>query len=221
MPLEPMTGDYDVQVDWEEVPDSDLLPDGNYELVILKAEGGWTSTNKLAAELTFQVGAGELEGSKMRPQNFTLGSDLDPQATMPQTRKDVFGWQSLKRVCHATGIRFDQSLRNTLRALEGTRFVATVKIQTQAEKNKDGSVNPYAGNQQNRLTAYYPAGRAAGSTSQAGPAHTAHTSTNGQMPHQTPAPQRRLTAQEVMAQHQAGQVSAAGPEPTNDDDIPF
>src|SRR6266567_2578316 len=158
MPLEPMTGDFDVEVNWDDVPDSDLRPGGNYELVITKAEGGWTRTNKLAAELTYQVGAGELDGSRMRPETFTLGSETDPQVQMPETRKALFGWMNLKRLCHATGIRFEQSLRTTLKQLEGARFVGTVKIQTQGDTNKDGTPNPYAGNQQNRLTAYYPLG---------------------------------------------------------------
>ena len=218
MPLEPMTGDFDVEVNWDEVPDSNLLPEGTYELVIVKAEAGWTRTNKLAAELTYQVGAGELDGCSMRPETFTLGSETDLQGQRPETRKALFGWMNLKRLCNATGIRFEQSLRTTLRQLEGARFVGTVKVQTQADKNKDGSENPYAGNQQNRITAYYPVG----STPHA---HASQALAQGRAPANghgqdyAPVPQRRLTAAEALAQAQAGAVAADSSR--DDADIPF
>jgi len=212
-----MTGDFDVEVNWDDVPDSDLLPDGNYELLITKAEGGWTRTNKLAAELTYQVGAGELDGSRMRPETFTLGSESDPQGQMPETKKALFGWMNLKRLCNATGIRFEQSLRTTLKQLEGARFVGTVKIQTQGDTNKDGSPNQYAGNQQNRLTAYYPLGSTPHAT--APQALAQGRTTNGHSPaNPTPQPQRRMTAAEALAQSQAGSPATT----THDDsDIPF
>jgi hypothetical protein len=213
-----MTGDFDVPVNWDDVPDSDLLPDSNYELIIMKAEAGWTKTNKLAAELTYQVGAGELEGSRMRPETFTLGSEQDSQGQLPETKKALFGWMNLKRLANATGIRFEQSLKETLKQLEGKRFVGTVKIQIQADKNKDGSPNQYAGNQQNRITAYYPLGSSPHAT--APQALAQGRATNGHSPASpTPQPQRRMTAAEALAQSQAGAVSTT---PDSDDsDIPF
>src|SRR6266446_2695410 len=119
MPLEPMVDDFDVQVDWADVPDSDLVPEAVYELMVRKAELGWTKTDKLALEVSYEVVGGELEGKSLRAEMFTLGSVIDPRGELPETRRAVFGWSTLKRLCNACGVRYDQSLRTTAHGLEG------------------------------------------------------------------------------------------------------
>ena len=192
MPLQPVSDNFDVNVDWEDVPESDLLPESTYELMITKAERGFTRSEKLAVELTYEVGGGELEGSRLRPETFTLGNDIDPQGIQPETRRSVFGWMNLKRLCNAVGVRYEQSLRMTVDQLPGRRFIGTVKVVTQADKNRDGSPNQYAGQQQNRITAVYPLGHQV--VMQGGSQGGSVIPVNG------PTPQRRMSAAEVLAQ---------------------
>ena len=221
MPLEPMVDDFDVQVDWEDVPDNDLVPEAVYELLVRKAELGWTRTDKLALEVSYEVGGGELEGKSLRAETFTLGDMLDPKGQLPETRRKVFGWMSLKRLCNACGVRYDQSLRATARELEGSRFLAQVKVVKQPDKNKDGTDNQYAGVEQNRITSYWPIGH----TPPASASQALHQGSTGQ-PHGNgsaqpgPAPRQRLSVQEAMAA-QAAEASVSQDVSPGNDDIPF
>ncbi len=210
MPLQPMSDNFDVNVDWEHVPDSDLIPESTYELMVKSAEMGWTATEKLAVELTYEVGAGELEGKRLRPETFTLGDDQDNKGMNPETRMKLFGWMNLKKICNAVGVRYEQSLRATTHQLEGKRFLGVVKVVTQPDKNRDGTPNQYAGQQQNRITAYYPLGH----TLQVGGSIGVPSSANGMVGQQgaAPQPQRRMSAMEALLsqREQQAEVSQVG-----------
>ncbi len=220
MPLEPMMDDFDVQVDWEDVPENDLVPEAVYELLVRKVEMGWTKTDKLALEVSYEVGGGELEGKLLRAETFTLGDVVDSRGELPETRRKLFGWMNVKRLCNACGVRYDQSLRQTAHQLEGSRFLAQVKVVTQAEKNRDGSQNQYAGIQQNRITSYWPIGY----TPPVSASQALHQGSggSGNGVNQTPAPRQRLSVAEAMAQAQAqAPGTGSGSAPNEDNDIPF
>lgn len=210
MPLEPMSHDEDVEVEWDGVPDSSIVPAGAHELVVKEVGVGWTATNKLAVEVQYEVAAGEASGSVMRPEMFVLGNDGDPRGLQPETRRKVFGWQNLKKLCNAVGVRYEQSLKMTVEQLSGRHFTGVVAVQVQAEKNRDGSPNQYAGQEQNRVTAYYPLGQA--------PATPQAVRGNGQSQppsSQAPQPQRRMSAAEALA------AASASQSPVSEEDLPF
>ena len=214
MPLEPMVDDFDVQVDWEDVPDNDLVPEAVYELMIRKIELGWTRTDKLALEVSYEVGGGELEGKALRAETFTLGDHVDNRGELPETRRKVFGWMNLKRLCNACGVRYDLSLRQTAQQLEGSRFLAQVKVVTQPDKNRDGSQNQYAGNQQNRITSYWPIGYAPPASASQALHQGSQRASNG-ADSQSPAPRQRMSVAEAMA------AQSAAAQSEDNDDLPY
>ena len=207
MPLQPVSENFDINVDWEGVPDSLLIPESTYELLITNVDIGYTQSEKLAIEVVFEVASGELSGAKLRPEMFVLGNDTDRQGLEDATKRNM-GWMNLKKLCGATGVRYEQSLRVTTTQLYGKRVLGTVKVQTQAEKNRDGTPNAYAGQQQNRITEYYPVGTP---PNMMGPArHTAAQNGTGGHGQPAPQPQKRMSTAEALAAASTPQMQPVG-----------
>lgn len=194
MPMNPVSENFDINIDsWDDIPDSDIIPESTYELLCTKAELVFTSTDKLAVNVWFSVGAGELEGSLLQPQLFVLGTNDDPQGLLPETRRSVFGWKNLKKLCNAMGVRYEQSLRKTVEEIPGKRVVCVIKVVQQKEGD-------YKGQEQNRISAYYPVGQRVpqNTLNGSGPVPQGQGQAT-QVQGQTPQPQRRMSAAEALA----------------------
>jgi len=139
-------------VNWEDVPDSVLLPHDIYDAVIKSTElkfskGGDGKVQKLMAVVAFEVTAPERFEGWVRTNYYVLGTDDDPEAVEEATSKDSGGFRGLKRLAKCANTPLDPELEVTLEALPG----AQVSLMVTQEKDNQGRM-------QNRITTVYPVG---------------------------------------------------------------
>lgn len=156
------------QVDWTDVPDSNILPEGLYVCEIESIEEKQSRSGKLMYHGTFRVADGVMKGSPLF-EYFVIGSDDDPNADQPQTWKAAIGSRRLKAVFRAAQVPDDRDIDNRIAVAVGQRLIAAVQQETDQKKtNADGSPNSFFGNIRNKIGAFYStAERAAGPTAPA------------------------------------------------------
>ena len=75
-------------------------------------------------------------------EQFTIGSNDDPQAREGNTWLSSFGAISLKKMCGKAGVKFAGDVEAVARELEGQKVSGRVVYTVQPKFNKDGTENP-------------------------------------------------------------------------------
>lgn len=146
----------------EGIPDSTNLLDGIYTFKVESMEPIETSTGKLALKVALRVtkGPNGTTASKglTHYEQFTIGSNDDPQAREGNTWLSSFGAISLKKMCGKAGVKFAGDVEAVARELEGQKVSGRVVYTVQPKFNKDGTENPYAGNARSQVKDWYEVG---------------------------------------------------------------
>ena len=142
------------EVNWDEVPDSNLVPDGTYSLTVEDIEETQSANGKLMYNASYRIGSPKEFKDMPIFENFVVGTDDDKMGASPATWTGSFAVRRMKQLSKAAQVPFDRSVDNLLLALRGAQFVASVVVDTD-----DGKKNPqYKGTKRNRITDYYPLG---------------------------------------------------------------
>jgi hypothetical protein len=125
-------------VNWDDIPDSGIVPSGYYQVGIDALEAKFSKTkHTLMYQGTFIV---------QEPQEYTnyyifdwfpLGTEEDPNAQDPELRKRSFGFQKLKGLFKALDIGLDPSLDRMCRQAEGQIVMMKMTLGKDRETNND------------------------------------------------------------------------------------
>lgn len=155
---------------WDEIPDVGVLvPQGTYLVDIEDVEKGQSRTySKLMYSPVLRIVEPDSHVDSPLYDNFVIGSEKDPGATLEDTWKASFGARRFKQLAKATQVALEgyvdasqtpeDQADQTIEVIKGQQVVVSVSIEKQAEKNPDGTPNAFAGKEQNRITGYYPQG---------------------------------------------------------------
>ena len=148
------------QMPWDDIPDSNVFPTGFYHVVGVKLEEVMSSAGKLMfaseVEIVDHPATNPYTGMHIF-NNFVIGSDDDPEAQVAGTWAQGFG-KSYKQMIAAAQIAEQHDTEKQCASFAGTQFVWGLKVSVQAETNRDGSANQFAGNEQNNPTRFYKIG---------------------------------------------------------------
>lgn len=152
------------QIDWNDTPDSDVVPTNLYYLTVADLKWEYTNDGKLNLATQMKVEAPEMwKGATIFPR-FFIGTDDDPGADQPETWKKR-GAQDLKKflvgvfgeVAALTG-----DIAADVEATRGAGVLCLINAETdnrQTVKDKDTGAqvpNPYLGREQNRYKKWFP-----------------------------------------------------------------
>ena len=131
----------------EEIPDSAIVPEGQYNAEVAVTETAATQqAGKLMYKVTFRVVDGDFAGMPIRDM-FVIGSDDDPQAKENSTWKRMGGirWKNFIKACQVPMLSAEDEL---LAALAKQRLTLLVGIENSEQYG-----------QQNRVKRYLPFGQ--------------------------------------------------------------
>jgi hypothetical protein len=142
-------------VNWDEVPDSTLLPQELYEFEVEDLTEETSKAGHLMYRGVFRVTSDKFTGTPLFDY-FTVGTAEDPTAADPLTWKNSFGVRRLKRLFKATQVPMSPDVDEMVEAVKQQRFVGAV-----SQEVDDGVRNAqYKGVKRNRIDAMYPVGAA-------------------------------------------------------------
>lgn len=118
---------------WDELEQLTLPHGREQEFEILELKETRTQKGVVAVQAIFNVVGGDYDGAR-EFQKYTLGSEQDPEAATPATRKASVGGRELRRllvaaeaplVVNAQGVNFIEQIAPALAAATGHHFKAT------------------------------------------------------------------------------------------------
>lgn len=144
-------------VNFDEIPDSTLLPADNYTFEVEDLSEETSKKGYLMYKGTMRVvEPAEFAGTPLF-EYFAIGNENDPTASEQKTWATSVGAKRLKRLFKATMITFTQDVDEMVESAKGQRFIGSVTQETD-----DGTRDPkFAGTKRNRLQNMYPIGTTA------------------------------------------------------------
>lgn len=141
------------QVNWDDVPDSTILPQNIYEAQIESVTEKQSKQGRLMYQVVYRIVGGAYDGTPLYDY-FSIGTEDDPNGDDPETWKASFGVRRMKRMIRAAGVALSSDVDESLMAATGQHLMLTVDQETD-----DGSRDPkYKGAVRNRIAAVYPMG---------------------------------------------------------------
>ena len=163
------------KVNWSEVPDTTLLPEGMYRLEIESIDEAVTATPpaRLMYKAMYRVAEGAFKGSVLF-DNFAIGTPEDPNAKEQATWNTSRAARRLRRLLRGAQVPIVEDVDEMVAVAVGQQFQAVVTV-----KKDDGKRDPrYAGLERNEIGGYYaPGERAEGPTAPAAPKASASATT--------------------------------------------
>lgn len=141
-------------VNWDDVPDSNVVPGGAYLLEISEMEETQTKAEN-GAKLMYKVTLLTLEPIQgmMLFENFVIGTDEDPDGDDPKSWKGISA-RRMKAFLKAAQIPLAGDMEEVCETAKGNQFVGKVVV-----TEDDGTRDPkYKGQLRNRITSYYAIG---------------------------------------------------------------
>lgn len=148
------------------IPTSNVLPDGIFRLRVVTLEETLTKeregkSQKLMYKLTCSVVEPKEYANQFYYDNFTIGTEDDPDAEMLETWQTSMGGKGIRRFSDKIGVPFGDEVDadEFCNAVKGQEFLASVaqKVEPALIKNTN-QPNPYAGRVNNNTTAYWALG---------------------------------------------------------------
>lgn len=142
-------------VNWDEIPDSTLLPE---DLYLCEVDDCTEEATRQGARLMYRTTIRVVEppafaGTPLY-EYFVIGTPDDPSASEAETWKNSVGARRLKRLFKATMIPLSPDVDEMVETLKGQRFVAQV-----GQEVDDGVRDPkYKGVKRNRINGMYTVG---------------------------------------------------------------
>lgn len=140
-------------VDFNEVPDSQLLEPNMYQMEVDDLVDTTSKAGNRMFKATLRVSEGTGEGTLIFDY-FTVGSPDDPTAAQQATWNSSPGARRLKQLLKALMIPLAGEVSSMVEAAKGQKFVANVQQKVDA----GGGDPKFAGTRKNVITAFYPLG---------------------------------------------------------------
>lgn len=142
----------------DEVPDSDVVPDGGYLVGVASMGVGETGNNAKTPGckmFSVQYSIKEPKEYKGTPlfDNFVIGNEDDPDAQRASTWKASRGAKAMKRMLTAAQVPLEGEEDQLCEGAKGQTLFLVVVCQTDTRDD-----SPYKGTQQNRVRGYYAEG---------------------------------------------------------------
>lgn len=143
------------QVDWDEIPDSNIFPEGIYLAVGDAMEERMTQeAGKLMFVPTFIIEEPKEYAGLKISDYFVIGSNDDPEAELAPTWKSSIGGKNMKRMIKGLQIPLTPDTDEIGANMVGSKVL--LRIDQQVD---DGKKNPdYKGTIRNRIRGYYEVG---------------------------------------------------------------
>jgi len=132
---------------WDDIPDMDVVPSGDYYVRGEVLEDGESSTGKRMFSAQMIVEEPQLYAGMSLFENFVTGTDEDPKGIVP----GAFGTRRLKKMLKAAQVAQSNNTQQLCQNFKGTLFGVSVAEYTEES-------GEYAGMQRNRITAYWKRG---------------------------------------------------------------
>ena len=147
-----------IKIPGDSIPDSTNLPDGIFDFRGESLEPVETTTGKLAIKAALRVIAPKSHKGLVHYEQFTIGSNDDPQAREAETWASSFGAVQCKKMVTKSGVKFTGELQTVAREWEGQKVSGRVVYTVQPKFNKDGTENPFAGNARSQVKEWFEIG---------------------------------------------------------------
>ena len=145
------------QINWDAVPETNVVPDGTYQLSIVELREAKSKAQALMYIASFEVVAPEEFAGMPLTEYYSIGTPEDPDADQDATWRGSFGARNMRKMLASAQVPLDGDMDNTCAAAEQAQFVAFV-----AQQVDDGSKDPqYKGRVSNRIQSYYKLGEKA------------------------------------------------------------
>ncbi len=143
------------QLPWDEIPDTNVVPGGLYPLKAVSLEEVRTrELNKLMYKVCVQImddpRVADFSGMLIFEQ-FTIGSDTDPEANELNTWKKSFGARLMKQMINASQIPERADMDKICAGFADHQFIGNVSYSLDQSEE-------YKGTPRNRMTSYYKMG---------------------------------------------------------------
>lgn len=150
------------QMPWDDIPDSNVFPTGTYHVQGVKLEETTTKTGKLMYSMEAVIvdhPATKAYTNMHVFENFVIGSDDDPEATVGGTWAQSFGARNMKKMLASAQIAEKADMDKICAGFAGTQFLVGLMDYKEPATDRDGSANPYAGQERNKTTGYFKIGQ--------------------------------------------------------------
>jgi len=149
------------QMPYDDIPESNVFPSGDYHVQGIKLEEMLSNNGKLMYNMDIQI----MEHPNTAPftnmhyfENFVIGSDEDLEATVAGTWVQSVGARRLKQVLKAAQVAEKNDMDKICAGFAGVQFMTGLQEYKEPAKQRDGQENPYAGQPRNKSVGFYKIG---------------------------------------------------------------
>ena len=149
------------QMPWDDIPDSNVFQTGSYQVVGVELKEIHSANGKLMYSMDVAIADHPKTAMYTNMhyfENFVVGSDEDPEATVPGTWAQSFGAKRLKQLVAAAQIAEKADMEKICASFRGTQFGINLLEYKEPEKDRDGNPNQYAGQERNKLNSFWKIG---------------------------------------------------------------
>ena len=146
---------------WDEIPDSNVFPTGNYHVQGVKLEEVLSVGGKLMYNCDVQI----MDHPATKPftnmhffENFVIGNDDDLEATVAGTWVQSVGARRMKQMLVKAQVAEKADMDKICAGFAGCQFVISIQEYKEPAKTRDGQDNAYAGQLRNKSTAFFKIG---------------------------------------------------------------
>ncbi len=142
---------------WDEIPDTNVVPGGLYPLVAVSMEEIYSKEHsklmyKVCVQIMDDAGVQDFSGMLLWEQ-FTIGSEEDPNATELNTWKKSFGAKMLKQMIAASQIAERADMDKICLNFKDHQLIANISYSVDNDPESE-----YRGQPQNRMRGFYKMG---------------------------------------------------------------
>ena len=148
-----MSNGQDKRVNWNDIPDTMMLPAGKLLLQITEIEEVVSGSGKLMYKHKLTAIEPVEVAGMIHFENFVIGTDDDPLADSPNTWRASIGAKRMKNMYTKARVPFSESMFATMAAARGAMFVAKTVVKKDNDPN-----SKYFGQEQTNITTCYVVG---------------------------------------------------------------
>jgi len=146
---------------WDDIPDSNVFQTGSYQVIGVELKEIFAANGKLMYSMDVAIADHPKTAMYTNMhyfENFVVGSDDDPEATVQGTWAQSFGAKRLKQLIAAAQIAEKADMDKIMASFPQTQFGINLLHFNEPEKDRDGNPNQYAGQERNKLNSFWKIG---------------------------------------------------------------
>jgi len=148
-----MSNGQDKRVNWNDIPDTMMLPAGKILLQITEIEEVVSGSGKLMYKHKLTAFEPAEVAGMIHFENFVIGTDDDPLADSPNTWRASIGAKRMKNTYTKARVPFSESMFATIAAARGAMFIGKTVVKKDNDPN-----SRYFGQESTNITTCYAVG---------------------------------------------------------------